>query len=184
MNLRPHSINPYSWILIVFFIALSIVLKMIPHMPNWSPLLVFFLYLGNTLSRSFSMLGIIIITILADIIFSISSNYSLFGNWTFFTYSGFLMMGICGSLYFVSVKKWSFILIAISSSCAFWLWTNLGVWLLSGMYPHSLEGLLHCYLLALPFLKTTLFSSLLWGAVFVSLTRIQWLPSSLKIVTF
>lgn len=41
----------------------------------------------------------------------------------------------------------------IVSSVFFFLWTNFGVWHLSGMYPHTFTGLLASYVMGLPFLK-------------------------------
>lgn len=43
----------------------------------------------------------------------------------------------------------------------FFLWTNFGVWLTSGMYPPTLTGLGWSYLMGLPFLKYHLISTVL-----------------------
>lgn len=55
--------------------------------------------------------------------------------------------------------------VGIGASVWFYLWTNFGVWLLDswGMYPHTLNGLINCYLLGLPFLKLNVLSN----AIFV-----------------
>lgn len=177
MEPKHRLMNTKALMTLIFFAALSIFFKVIPHIPNFSPLMVFFLYLGNALPRRFSLLGILTIATLADFVVSINSNFPSFGTWTLFTYSGFLMIGLCGSLPFISVKKWSFVISSICLSFVFWVWTNFGTWILSGMYPHSSAGLIACYLAALPFLENTLLSSFLWGSVFVSLTRIHLLPS-------
>jgi hypothetical protein len=57
---------------------------------------------------------------------------------------------------------------AVASSILFFLVSNFGTWLSSGMYPHTFAGLTACYVAAIPFLQNTLagdlfFSGLLFG---------------------
>jgi hypothetical protein len=62
--------------------------------------------------------------------------------------------------------------IPLGATCGaviFFVVSNFGVWLQSGMYPHTLAGLADCYTLALPFFRNTLtgdlvYSGLLFGA--------------------
>ena len=58
---------------------------------------------------------------------------------------------------------------AISAGIVFYLISNLGVWLFSGMYTLNIYGLIECYALAIPFFKFTWlgvlsFSLLLFGS--------------------
>jgi hypothetical protein len=50
----------------------------------------------------------------------------------------------------------------LSANLFFYLWTNFGVWLLSGMYPKTTTGLLMSYVNALPFLRYQLISTLIF----------------------
>jgi hypothetical protein len=54
---------------------------------------------------------------------------------------------------------------AVGSSTLFFAVTNLAVWLSSGMYAHTLEGLVRCYVAALPFFQNTLMGDVLWSSV-------------------
>lgn len=61
---------------------------------------------------------------------------------------------------------------ALAASFVFYLISNLGVWLFSGMYHLTFAGLIECYLLAVPFLRATIvgdlvFSGLLFGAFYL-----------------
>ena len=65
----------------------------------------------------------------------------------------------------------------IISSLIFFIITNLGVWVSGYMYPMNVNGLIMCYIAALPFYKGTLlgfifYSSFLFGA-FESFKRIK-----------
>lgn len=70
---------------------------------------------------------------------------------------------------------------AISAGVVFYLISNLGVWLFSGMYAINIGGLLECYVLAIPFFKFTWlgdvsFSLLLFGSYY-AITELQTVQS-------
>lgn len=51
--------------------------------------------------------------------------------------------------------------VTLATSTFFFLWTNFGVWLESGMYARSPEGLLTCFTMALPFFRANLISNVI-----------------------
>ena len=61
--------------------------------------------------------------------------------------------------------------LAFSSSLLFFIVTNFGVWLGSGFYPLSAEGLMACYIAALPFFGNTLASTLIFCGLFYGVMR-------------
>ena len=65
---------------------------------------------------------------------------------------------------------------SLMASLSFYLVSNFGVWLFTGMYEKSLVGLAQCYTFALPFFRSTLmgdllFSSVLFGAFYLVQAR-------------
>ena len=74
-----------------------------------------------------------------------------------FTWSGFALMGGLGfmarkdraasSVYGLKLAG-----IGVAGILAFDIWTNLGWWLLTPMYPHTAAGLAACYAMGLPFM--------------------------------
>ena len=56
---------------------------------------------------------------------------------------------------------------SLFSSLAFFLITNLGVWLTSAMYPKSLAGLGACFTAAVPFFQNSLVSNVLFVTLFI-----------------
>jgi len=61
--------------------------------------------------------------------------------------------------------------LAFGGSLLFFLTTNFGVWLGSGLYPQTGEGLIACYIAALPFFGNTLASTIVFSGLFYGLMR-------------
>ena len=54
---------------------------------------------------------------------------------------------------------------ALASSVLFFLLTNFGVWIEGSLYPMTLNGLIACYVAAIPFFRNTLLGDLLYTIV-------------------
>ena len=54
---------------------------------------------------------------------------------------------------------------AIGASIFFFAISNLGVWLLFDLYPKTFQGLISCYILAIPFFGNTLMSTVLFALI-------------------
>jgi hypothetical protein len=79
------------------------------------------------------------------------------GRW--FTYLGFAAYPLLGRLAADKTNKQLFLLPI--ASLTFFILSNLGVWWY--WFPHTIEGLLACYTLALPFFQRTLVGDLIFG---------------------
>jgi hypothetical protein len=64
---------------------------------------------------------------------------------------------------------------AIGSSLLFFIITNFGVWLGSTFYAQNLQGLINCYVAAIPFYHYTLASDLLFSGVLFGL--FEWVKN-------
>lgn len=61
--------------------------------------------------------------------------------------------------------------LAAAHAVLFFVTTNLAVWMWSGMYPLTAEGLWACYAAALPFLRNALFSNAAAAGLFFAVRR-------------
>lgn len=52
---------------------------------------------------------------------------------------------------------------SILGTLLFFVVTNFGVWALTNIYPHTFAGFVSCYVMAIPFIKSTLISDLLFN---------------------
>ncbi|MDO8524184.1 MAG: hypothetical protein Q7R99_00970 [bacterium] len=125
--------------------------------PNFEIVSSFALLSGFFLGGIFSFVAPLLIIFLSDL---------FIGNTAIllFTWSAFGIIGLMG----MAIKKGGFKrtvlqapIFGIIASCFFFIYTNFGWWVLSGMYPHTLSGLIACYVNALPFFKTNLLGNLI-----------------------
>ena len=69
---------------------------------------------------------------------------------------------------------------ALIGAIIFFVVTNFGVWSL-GSYGYSLQGLVTCYTLAIPFFAYSIISTLIFSALIESLYKIRLFKSFLKL---
>lgn len=94
-----------------------------------------------------------------------------------FTWTGFLLPAFV--IQYFSIPKSSSRTKATTGTIAgilangfFFIWTNFGVWLLSGMYAKTAAGLLESYINALPFLRMQLISTFIFVPLGFVLTEL------------
>lgn len=155
------------WILIV---ALGVLGRLFPHVPNVTPLTSLSIFIGVNLSCLAAFLAMFFTLFISDVLLVVVYGYPLIGYFTLFTYTGFLGIAFLSSQFQYTSKN--FPLYILGGSVGFWVWTNLGVWLADGLYPKTFEGLTNCYYNALPFLRNALVGDLVWGVVIFGLARV------------
>ncbi len=101
-----------------------------------------------------------------------------------FTYLGFLGYSILGKIAAGNTKRQLMLLPA--ASLFFFLASNFGVWLY--WFPHTLEGLIACYLAALPFYQNTFMGDMAFGLSFFVFQKTRggkkvWNPSEEELST-
>jgi hypothetical protein len=149
----------------IFWIIIGTLGRLIPHPANVTPMAALALFSGSKLSKKMALLTIAITMLASDALLAYLNHYPVFSFWSLFTYSGFLgitLLGIKLNQHSSQTKILSFVLAA---SLGFWLWTNFGVWLTSGLYAKNIIGITTCYIAALPFLRNELLGSLAWQII-------------------
>lgn len=148
--------NNYKKILILgFFILIGILSRIIDHIPNFTPLVGMSLFLSYLWKKEESIVFVLSTMLISDLIIGFDSI-----EMRFIVYSSFLIPAFLGWV-IKKQNKWYTKYLAIFSSSLissifFFLITNFGVWLWSGMYDHTMEGLIFCYTMAIPFFKNSL----------------------------
>ncbi len=160
----------YYIVEVVFIVVLGILGRLVPHLPNVTPLTSLSVFAGVKLPRLAALLAVVGILFISDLLLAFIWDYPALGYFSLFTYTGFIGISLVGSKF--KGTKSGLIVYILVASLSFWIWTNFGVWLTSGLYPKTLEGLSSCYYLALPFLRNALVGDLFWGCVIFGLARV------------
>ena len=87
----------------------------------------------------------------------------------FFTWGSVIVIGLMSK--FFSRRMTNRLLGALMSACLFYIITNFGVWSL-GSYGYTLDGLITCYVVAIPFFGNTLVSTIFFSLIIEFLLRI------------
>ena len=87
-----------------------------------------------------------------------------------FTWSAFALIALGSGL--VKRRPVYAGIYGLVSALWFYFYTNFGVWLIGGLYPHTLAGLVNSYVMGLPFLRLHAVTSVLFLMVSVSLIEI------------
>ena len=138
----------------------AVATRLVLHVPNMNPIDGLCIVALGLFSWPVAMLFMLMAFGISDFALTFLAHAS-FGSWAFFTYSGHIValwaskkiytkdphrVASCGALFVV----------------LYWLWTNFGTFLCSGMYnPLSLSSLGLCYVAALPFLSYSLLGMML-----------------------
>ncbi|HEY0609825.1 MAG TPA: DUF6580 family putative transport protein [Chitinophaga sp.] len=109
---------------------------------------------------------------LTDLFFELFTNINgFYGAQMFFVYGAFLLITLIGTQ-IKKVNALTILLASIGTGILFFLISNAGVWILSGMYPRTLGGLITCYAAAIPFFRNDMFGNFflntIMGSVFYS----------------
>ncbi len=145
------------WLAIIFVI-LGVFGRLLPHVPNFSPLAAVALFSGVYFDKKHGYLLPLAIFVISDLIIGLH-------NTILFTWLSIVLIYFLG----VQLRKQktiaSTLACAFISSLLFFLITNFGVWLM-GWYPHTLKGLSQCYIYALPFFRVSLMANFIYVVVF------------------
>ena len=139
-------------LIIITFILIAVLFRLVPHLPNVTPITAAALFSGVFLSDKKLAF---IIPLAAMALSDIFLGFTLI---SLFVYSALIIIGLIG----IFSKKMSIKTILLSS-ISFFIITNFGVWLI--WYPKTLEGLVECYTLAIPFFRNSLIGDFVYSGI-------------------
>ena len=144
---------------LVSAIVAAAILRLVPHPPNFTPIGAMALFSGAYLGRRWTAFaapfgGLI----LSDAILGFHSGMP-------YVYASVALIVVIGWAVQARITPLRIGLAAVASSVLFFVVTNFGVWLSSGMYPLTPSGLAACYAAAIPFFQNTLAGDLFYSAL-------------------
>jgi hypothetical protein len=158
------------YVVIISLILVASFSRIIPHIPNFTPIGAIALFGGAYLKNKYHAFLIPIASLwLSDLVLN-NFIYSYYSNFTWFypgfiwQYASFILIIIIGYLFLKKLNFKNVLVTTIGSSLLFFIITNFGVWISGTMYSLDLQGLIACYVMALPFYKGTLLGFITYAA--------------------
>lgn len=154
----------------------GVLLRLIPHLPNFAPITATAMFGGAHLSKRWAILLPLAAMAISDYLLLYINPYkidlsrvyplpAMFHSTTFYVWGSFIISGLLGIWLKDHRNIKNPIMVSLLASLQFFIITNFGVWA-GGMYSRGLDGLLESYIMGLPFFKWTLMGDLFYTTVF------------------
>jgi hypothetical protein len=153
----------YINISIGIFIALA-ASRFIPHPPNFTSLLALSFYIPALLGVRY-LPSLVLSFVITDLIIG-------FHEVTLFTWGSVILIGLGSN--FLAKTILNRVFGSLLGASLFFIITNFGVWTL-GSYTYTLEGLLLCYTLAIPFFAYSLISTFVFSGIIEGIYKFNFL---------
>ena len=140
-------------------IVIAALTRLLPHPPNFSPVMALALFSGAALRDwRLALLVPLAAMLMADLWLGFHATMV-------FVYLGMALT--VGAGRWLGARRRPLLLLAagMAGASLFFLVSNAGVWLTQDIYPATGAGLVGCYLAALPFFHQTVLATLVYGAL-------------------
>jgi len=135
-------------------ILLGLLIRLVPHAPNMAPVAAIAIFAGAYLDRRVVPWVPLAIMVVTDLIIGLHGVF-------LYTWGAFILIGYMG-MWLRNRKSAGMIFGAtVLSAFVFFAITNFGVWL--AWYPRTAAGFVDCYIKALPFLRNTMISNVIFA---------------------
>ena len=169
MKFKEKNMNRLIIPAIIIFAALT---RLMPHPPNFTPIIAMGLFGGAYLKdKRWALMLPVVAMLLADLFLGFHGTMIwVYGSLIIITAMGFLLNSG------VTLKNGA--IATLGGSLLFFLVTNFGVWASGSFYPKTVEGLISCYAAGIPFFGNTLAGSVFYsGLMFFGYEQIRkYLP--------
>ena len=149
----------------VFLIIFVLFSRIIPHAPNFTPLISVVL-VSSILFKGKKYFALPLIGLfLSDILLEIFHfDGYIFSSTFFWTYASLLFVFLFSFRFNKGVNIKNILFHSFLGPFIFYIVSNFGVWVMGG-YSYDITGFIACYTLAIPFFKNMLSSTLIYSAI-------------------
>ncbi len=138
-------------------VFLGVASRLAVHTPQFTAILAVAMFGGMYLNRRQALVVPVALMMVTDLFLG-------FHDTMVFTWGSMLMISAIG-LWLRDHKNFGTVLAgSVVSAILFFVVTNFGAWL-SPLYPHTWAGLRECYIMAVPFFRSTLVSTVAYSLV-------------------
>ena len=151
---------------LILILALA---RLIPHPPNFTPIIAVAIVSGYFFKNlNFSLIILLMAMLISDLFIGFYEN-------VFFVYASLLLITFIFHKISKKINFKNLFIFGFAGSLIFFIISNFGVWILGSPgvdnlpYDKNLNGLIECYILAIPFFGNTFLSTVIFSypAIFI-----------------
>jgi hypothetical protein len=149
-------------------VTLGVLTRVLPHPPNLTLATALALFAGSFCTSRATVAIPLAAMVVSDLILGMHELVA-------FTWGGVVLTWLLGRWLRRRQSAGRVALAAAAGSTLYFLLTNIGVWLFadgSTAYPKTVDGLVHCFVMALPFYRTALLGDLIYTAALFGLWQL------------
>ena len=151
--------------IIVYTVIVLAISRLIPHPPNFTPILAMAVTMPMLTSDRYMA---IVIPLLAMFV---SDIFIGFHSYMFWVYTSFIAVTLMSYMFMKQFKFVNVWIMSLLSSLLFFIVTNFGVWT-TGYYGLNFNGLIQSYFFAIPFFGYNVLSTLIFSVLIESIYKI------------
>tara|TARA_Y100001970_G_scaffold33547_1_gene41742 strand:- start:1270 stop:1755 length:486 start_codon:yes stop_codon:yes gene_type:complete len=144
--------------------------RFIPHPPNFTSLLALSFYIPAVFGKRY--IPVVVVALL------FTDLFIGFHSTIIFTTGSVILIGLISNYFNRSITFRIFG--ALTGALIFFILSNFGVWL-NGSYGYSLNGMISCYLLAIPFFGYSIISTIIFSSIIETVYKFSNLKKRLKL---
>lgn len=144
--------------LAIFLIIIAVLLRLIPHPANFAPIGAIALFGGTYLKKNQAIWLPLAAIAISDLFIGLHSVIA-------FTWGSYLLIALLGRWLRNHKNAINVVIATLAGSLLFFFVTNFGVWAITPLYAKNSQGLVECFVMAIPFFRNTLFSDLFFVGV-------------------
>lgn len=152
---------------LLFLISFGVILRILPHPPNFAPIGALALFSGTYLDKKLAWLIPLIPLWITDYFIGFYEIKLMLA-----VYGSFVIISLIGFWLRTQKRPENIFFCSLFGSLLFFLITNLAVWLFTPWYSKDLQGLILCFTLALPFFRNTILGDLFYNGLFFGLREL------------
>ncbi len=142
-------------------IVMAAVSRVVPHPWNFTPMIAVALFGGARIEKAWVAIALIVATLVAS---DLAMGLFPYGGMEW-VYGSMIAVVLVGRAARGGVAR--AIVGALAAGALFFVVTNFGVWIAGGLYPRTAQGLIDCYVAAVPFYRNQIVGDLIFtGALF------------------
>jgi len=158
-------LNNKRFLVLATIILLTALTRLLPHPPNFSPVAAIALFGGAYfVQKKWAFILPLFAMFISDIGLELITGHG-FHTLMPVVYIAFTMTVGLGLLIGKRVNIGTVIGGTLAASILFFVLTNFAVWIQGGLYPLTFEGLITCYVAAIPFFGNTLLGNVVYASI-------------------